>query len=58
MGVTWDAVAEALRTLRAFVREAGLWYTIADERDWTDELIDQLRGMVTDAFGPWAEAVS
>jgi glycerol-1-phosphate dehydrogenase [NAD(P)+] len=58
MGVTWDAVAEALRTLRAFVREAGLWYTIGDERDWTDDLIAELRDMVTGTFGPWGEAAT
>ena len=30
MGVTWDDVAEAMRTLPAFVREAGLWFSVAD----------------------------
>ena len=27
MGVTWDDVAEAMRTLPAYVRDAGLWYS-------------------------------
>jgi glycerol dehydrogenase-like iron-containing ADH family enzyme len=58
MGVTWDAVAEALLTLGSFVRETGLWYTIADERPWTDQLIGELRERVTAAFGPWDEAAA
>ena len=37
MGVTWDDVAEALRTLPAYVREAGLWFTVADVRPVDDE---------------------
>ena len=30
MGVTWDDVAEAVRTLPAYVREAGLWFSVVD----------------------------
>jgi glycerol-1-phosphate dehydrogenase [NAD(P)+] len=51
MGVTWDDVAEALRTLSGYVREAGLWYTAADARPITDELIERVREGVTAAFG-------
>jgi len=43
MGVTWDQVAEALRTLPAFVEKAGLWYTVASARPITEEYIAQMR---------------
>ena len=29
MGVTWDDVGEAMRTLPAYVRDAGLWFSVA-----------------------------
>jgi glycerol-1-phosphate dehydrogenase [NAD(P)+] len=44
MGVTWDEVAEALRTLKPFVERAGLWYTVASERPITESWIAQMRG--------------
>jgi len=53
MGVTWDDVGEALRTLPAFVRSVGLWYTVADARPITEALIDRVRDGVSAAFGPW-----
>ena len=43
MGVTWDQVAEALRTLKPFVKQAGLWYTVASERPITEDWIDRMR---------------
>lgn len=54
MGVTWEDVGEALRTLPAYVREAGLWYTAADARPITEELIDQVRSGITAAYGATA----
>lgn len=53
MGVSWDDVGEALRTLGRFVREAGLWYSIADARAVDDALIDRVRASVEAAYGPW-----
>jgi glycerol dehydrogenase-like iron-containing ADH family enzyme len=48
MGVTWDDVGEALRTLKPFVEKAGLWYTVASERpiseDWIARMRDWLGG--------------
>jgi len=32
MGVTWADAEAAMRTLGTFVREAGLWHSVADER--------------------------
>jgi hypothetical protein len=55
MGVTWDDVAEAGRTLQSFVREAGLWYTVADERPITAELIAEARTRIEALYGPWSE---
>ncbi|MFL5777036.1 MAG: iron-containing alcohol dehydrogenase [Chloroflexota bacterium] len=46
MGVTWDEVDEALRTLQSYVREVGLWFTIADVVPATDEHIGRVRELV------------
>ena len=43
MGVSWDDVAEALRTLKPFVERAGLWYTVASERPITEAWIARMR---------------
>jgi glycerol-1-phosphate dehydrogenase [NAD(P)+] len=48
MGVTWDQVAEALRTLKPFVEQAGLWYTVASERPITEEWIARMRSWLSD----------
>lgn len=53
MGVTWDDAADAMRTLGAFAHEAGLWHTIAAERDIDDAVIEEVRGRVEAAYGPW-----
>jgi glycerol dehydrogenase-like iron-containing ADH family enzyme len=53
MGVTWDDVGEALRTLGTFARETGLWFTTAEVRPFTDELIGQVRDGVFAAYGAW-----
>jgi glycerol-1-phosphate dehydrogenase [NAD(P)+] len=51
MGVTWDDVGEALRTLRTFVRDAGLWFTVADTMTIGDEQVARVREVVDAAFG-------
>ena len=43
MGVTWDDIAEALRTLESFVERAGLWYTVASERPIDEDWIARMR---------------
>ena len=53
MGVTWDAVGEALLTLPEFVRDAGLWFTVADVRPPDDALVDRLRSGVIETYGEW-----
>ncbi len=53
MGVTWDDVEAAMRTLAAFVREAGLWHSVADERPVDDAVVAGVRDRVEAAYGPW-----
>jgi glycerol-1-phosphate dehydrogenase [NAD(P)+] len=47
MGITWDEVGQALRTLPEFVPRAGLWYTIASDRPITEEYIDRMRSWLS-----------
>jgi glycerol dehydrogenase-like iron-containing ADH family enzyme len=53
MGVTWDDAAESMRTLATYVREAGLWYTVADSRPVTDAHIERVRELIEASYGPW-----
>jgi glycerol dehydrogenase-like iron-containing ADH family enzyme len=55
MGVTWADVEAAMQTLGAFVREAGLWHSIADERPVDRAVIAEVRDRVERAYGPWAQ---
>ena len=50
MGVTWDDVGEALRTLHSYVREVGLWFTVADVVPATDAHIARIRELVERTF--------
>jgi len=52
MGVTWDDVGEALRTLPTYVRDAGLWFTVADTMRIGDDHVARVREVVDAAFGP------
>ncbi len=53
MGVTWDDVAEALRKLRWYSEQAGLFYTVANDRPITEEFIEHARERIYDVYGPW-----
>jgi glycerol-1-phosphate dehydrogenase [NAD(P)+] len=53
MGVSWDDVGHAMRTLGSFVREAGLWFSVADVRPVTEADVQQVRAGVLAAYGPW-----
>ena len=53
MGVAWDDATEAMRTLPTYVREAGLWYTVADARPVTDAHVERVRDLVETGYGPW-----
>ena len=47
MGITWDQVAEALRTVREFVPKAGLWYTVASDQPVTEAFIDRMESWLS-----------
>mgnify|MGYP000498294966 CR=1 FL=1 len=53
MGVSWDDVAEAIRKVPWYTKQAGLWYTIYDEVPITEEFIARVRENITAKFGPW-----
>jgi hypothetical protein len=53
MGVTWDDVEAAMRTVAAFAREAGLWHSIADERPVDDEVVAAVYDRIVAAYGAW-----
>jgi glycerol-1-phosphate dehydrogenase [NAD(P)+] len=43
MALTWDDVEEALRTVRQYSEQAGLWYSVLNDRLITEEFIKQVR---------------
>jgi glycerol dehydrogenase-like iron-containing ADH family enzyme len=53
MGVTWEEVAKAILTLPTFSRATGLWFTVADVQVPDDALVEKVRAMVEEAYGPW-----
>ena len=53
MGVTWDDVAEAVRTLPAYVRDAGLWFTVVDAVPVDGSLVDRARSGIEAVYGAW-----
>jgi glycerol-1-phosphate dehydrogenase [NAD(P)+] len=53
MGVTWDDAETAMSTLGAFVREAGLWHSIADEREVDTATVTEVRDRVEAAYARW-----
>ena len=44
--MTWDELGEALRTLKAYVERAGLWYTVASERPVTEDWIARMHDWI------------
>jgi glycerol-1-phosphate dehydrogenase [NAD(P)+] len=56
MGVTWDDLDTALRTLGTYVREVGLWFTVADTVEVTDEHLARVHDIVEGTFGAWPDA--
>jgi len=53
MGISWDDVANALRKLAWYVNHAGLWYTIASDKEVTEEFITQVKGRIYEIYGTW-----
>lgn len=56
MGVTWDDVGEAIRTLPAFVRDAGLWFTVAEARPIPLDILARVRMALESAYRGWEPA--
>jgi glycerol dehydrogenase-like iron-containing ADH family enzyme len=54
MGITWAEAETAMRTLGTFVRAAGLWHSVADERAVDDAIVGEVRDRVLAAYGPWS----
>jgi glycerol dehydrogenase-like iron-containing ADH family enzyme len=54
MGVTWEEAETAMRRLAWYVRYADLWYTIADARPVTDDIVDRIRERLYGTYGPWS----
>ncbi len=53
MQVTWQDVAAALFALRDFVRENGLWYSIAHDVEITQGFVDEVQRNVEGVYGRW-----
>ena len=53
MGVTWEDAATAMRQLAWYVRYAEFWFTVADVRPVSDDLLGRARERLYDTFGPW-----
>jgi glycerol-1-phosphate dehydrogenase [NAD(P)+] len=43
MGITWDDVTEAARRLPEVIRDGGLWYTVASDREITPDFLAAAR---------------
>ena len=54
MGISWEDAATAMRRLAWYVRYADLWYTVADARPMTDEIVERVRDRLYGAFGEWS----
>ena len=55
MGVTWDDVADAMRRMRSYATEQGLWYSVVHDKPVTDTFIASVRDRITEVYGPWNE---
>ena len=55
MGIGWEETAAAMRAIPEVVRDAGLWFTVADVKPIDDAAIDRTRSLVEDAFGRWED---
>jgi glycerol dehydrogenase-like iron-containing ADH family enzyme len=53
MGVTWKDAAQALFNLRDYVKEKGLWYSIAHDVQISQSFVDELQHKVESVYGKW-----
>lgn len=55
MGVTWDDAAKALFNLQRYVKDKGLWYSIAHDTPITQDFVDTVRRNIEKVYGVWRE---
>lgn len=53
MGVTWHDAAQALFNLRNYVRDKGLWYSIAHDAEITDGFLEKVKSNIEAVYGRW-----
>lgn len=53
MGVSWADAERAFTGMRAFVKEAGLWHSIAHDVEITPAFVMTLRQNIESAYGLW-----
>jgi glycerol-1-phosphate dehydrogenase [NAD(P)+] len=53
MGIRWEDVERAIHELPTFVREAGLWSSIADMRPIDPRLAQRVHDGIVAAYGRW-----
>ena len=53
MGIGWDDVDAAMKSLKTFVRDEGLPYGIANDFEVTEPFLAEARARIEGAFGPW-----
>ena len=54
MGVTWKDVAQALFNMRSYVKEKGLWYSIAHDVEISQSFVDEVKRNVEAVYGKWS----
>jgi glycerol-1-phosphate dehydrogenase [NAD(P)+] len=54
MGVTWDDAETAMRRLAWYVRYADFWYTVADAKPVTDDLVARVKERLYRTYGAWS----
>jgi glycerol dehydrogenase-like iron-containing ADH family enzyme len=54
MGVSWEDAETAMRRLAWYVRYADFWYTVADVKPVTDELVERVKERLYGTYGAWS----
>ena len=54
MGITWGDAETAMRRLAWYVRYADLWFSIADVKPVTDEIVERVKDRLYATYGPWS----
>ena len=54
MGVTWEDAETAMRRLAWYVRYADFWFTVADAKPVTDDIVDRVKDRLYGMYGAWS----